>query len=236
MNGSKTILIADNDILATSLLEHTLIQAGFGVVVAYRGQDALKKMETQQPDLVVLDVTLPDLSGWEICQQIRQISTVPIIILSSQGKEADRVLGLEAGADDYLTKPCCCRELLARIKAIFRRIAFARDPQGTLIQIGNVRLDTAAYKVYKQDQALPLRQKEYDLLHTLMSRPGQVISRAELLDLVWGIDWLGDTRTLDVHIRWVREKIEESPSQPRYIQTIRGVGYRFATPGDLELH
>jgi two-component system alkaline phosphatase synthesis response regulator PhoP len=159
--------------------------------------------------------------------------SIPIIMLTAKGEEADRIAGLELGADDYLAKPFSFRELLARMRAIFRRMAFEEVPKTSPMEIGDVRLDAAAHKAYKQGGELTLTQKEYDLLHTLMSRAGQVVSRADLLDRVWGVEWLGDTRTLDVHIRWLREKVEEDPSQPRYVQTVRGVGYRFATEEEL---
>jgi DNA-binding response OmpR family regulator len=202
--------------------------------VAHDGHEALDLAQEESPDLIVLDIMLPGIDGLETCRRLRQESTVPIIMLTARGQEIDRVLGLEMGADDYLAKPFSFRELLARIRATFRRMAFEETPKATQIEIGDVSLDIGAHKAYKKDQELTLTQKEYDLLHTLMSRAGRVVSRAELLDLVWGVEWLGDTRTLDVHIRWVREKIEENPSQPRYVQTVRGVGYRFSTPEDLE--
>jgi DNA-binding response OmpR family regulator len=154
-------------------------------------------------------------------------------MLTARGQEIDRVLGLELGADDYLPKPFSFRELLARIRAVFRRMAFEEAPKAEQVRIGDVLLDLAAHKVYRQDQELAVTQKEYDLLRSLMTQAGRVVSRAELLDQVWGVDWLGDTRTLDVHVRWLREKIEEDPSQPHYIQTVRGVGYRFAAPEEL---
>jgi DNA-binding response OmpR family regulator len=202
--------------------------------VAHNGHQALDLAQEETPDLIVLDIMLPGMDGLETCRRLRQESTVPIIMLTARGQEIDRVLGLEMGADDYLAKPFSFRELLARIRAMFRRMAFEEAPKATQFEIGDVELDMAAHKVFRKGQELTLTQKEYDLLHTLMSRAGRVVSRAELLDLVWGVEWLGDTRTLDVHIRWVREKIEENPSQPRYVQTVRGVGYRFATPEELE--
>jgi len=202
--------------------------------VAHNGYDALEITREEEPDLIVLDIMLPGIDGWETCRRLRQESTVPIIMLTARGQEIDRVLGLEIGADDYLAKPFSFRELLARIRATFRRMAFEETPKTTQIQIGDVRLDVGAHRVYKKDRELTLTQKEYDLLHTLMSHAGQVVSRSELLDHVWDVEWMGDTRTLDVHIRWVREKVEEDPSQPRYIQTVRGVGYRFAVPEELE--
>lgn len=232
--AAKKILVVDDEPLITESLEYSLKQEGFEVVVAHDGHQALEITRREIPDLIVLDIMLPGMDGWETTRRLRQESTVPIIMLTARGQEIDRVLGLEMGADDYLAKPFSFRELLARIRATFRRMAFEEAPRTAQIQIGNVLLDVGAHKVYKQDQELTLTQKEYDLLRTLMSHAGQVVSRAKLLDQVWGVEWLGDTRTLDVHIRWVREKVEEDPSQPRYIQTVRGVGYRFATPEELE--
>jgi DNA-binding response OmpR family regulator len=231
---AKKILIVDDEPLITESLEYSLKQEGFQVLVVHDGYQALELTRQEQPDLVVLDIMLPGMDGWETCRRLRQESTVPIIMLTARGQEIDRVLGLETGADDYLAKPFSFRELLARIRAIFRRMAFEEPPKTDQIQIGDVWLDLAAHKVFKEDEELTLTQKEYDLLHTLMSHAGHVVSRADLLDQVWGIEWLGDTRTLDVHIRWVREKIEEDPGQPRYVQTVRGVGYRFAAPEEVE--
>ena len=231
--AARKILVIDDEPLITESLEYSLQQEGFQVMVAHHGDEALKIAREEAPDLIVLDIMLPGMDGWEVCRQLRQASTVPIIMLTARGQEIDRVLGLELGADDYLPKPFSFRELLARIRATFRRMSFEEAPKTAQIQIGDVRLDLAAHKVYKRDQELAMTQKEYDLLHTLMSNAGRVVSRADLLDQVWGVDWLGDTRTLDVHVRWVREKVEEDPSQPRYVQTVRGVGYRFATPEEV---
>ena len=231
---AKKILVVDDEPLITESLEYSLKQEGFEVAVAHDGHQAIEITRQESPDLIVLDIMLPGMDGWETCRRLRQESTVPIIMLTARGQEIDRVLGLEMGADDYLAKPFSFRELLARMRAIFRRMAFEEAPKATQIQIGDVLLDVDAHKVYKKGQELALTQKEYDLLRTLMAHAGQVVSRAELLDQVWGVEWLGDTRTLDVHVRWLREKIEEDPSQPHYVQTVRGVGYRFATPEKLE--
>jgi DNA-binding response OmpR family regulator len=173
---------------------------------------------------------LPGLDGWDVCRRLRETSTVPVIMLTARDEEIDRVLGLELGADDYLCKPFSFRELLARIRATFRRISFEGAPKTPVLQVGGVRIDLSAHKVFRDNEELAITQKEYDLLRVLMSWAGKVVSRAELLDQVWGVDWLGDVRTLDVHIRWLREKIEDDPSNPRSIQTVRGVGYRFAVP------
>jgi DNA-binding response OmpR family regulator len=203
------------------------------VWVADNGRDGLALAREKQPDVVVLDIMMPQMDGWDVCRALRRESTVPILMLTALGDEVDRILGLELGADDYLTKPFSTRELIARLKALLRRVELDRQEQTavTELTVGNLRLELNTHRAFKGDQELSLRQKEYELLTLLLSRPGEVISRAEFFDRVWGTDWLGDTRTLDVHIRWLREKIEADPGQPRLIQTIRGVGYRFAAEG-----
>ncbi|RME40400.1 MAG: DNA-binding response regulator [Caldilineae bacterium] len=231
---SKTILLVDDDRLIIETLTYSLQKEGYHTIATGDGLEAVRLEQEEHPDLVVLDIMLPSLDGWEVCRRIRQHSAVPIIMLTARDEEFDRVLGLEMGADDYLPKPFSFRELLARIRATLRRVEYERQPlPGQIITIGDVRVDQTAHQAYKKDTPLTMTQKEYDLLLTLMSRAGQVVSRAELLDKVWGVDWLGDTRTLDVHIRWVREKIEDNPGKPRYIQTVRGVGYRFIAPEEL---
>jgi len=230
----KTILVVDDDPLIIESLTYSLKKENFTVVSCGDGLEAVQLARETQPHLIVLDVMLPGIDGCEVCRRIRHESAVPIIMLTARGDEFDRVLGLEMGADDYLPKPFSFRELLARIHATLRRVEMERQPQTNhTLTIGAISVDPAAHQVRKNGQLLTMTQKEYDLLFTLMNRAGQVVSRAELLDMVWGIDWLGDTRTLDVHIRWVREKIEDTPSNPQYIKTVRGVGYRFSTPQDL---
>ncbi len=231
--ATKTILVVDDEALITQSLEYSFRQEGFKVLVAQDGQQALDIVEKDNLDLVVLDLMLPGMNGWEVCRRIRANSTIPIIMLTARGEEIDRVLGLEIGADDYLPKPFSFRELLARVRAIFRRMDFEGTSKSDRLQIGDVTLDPAAHKVSKEGKELALTQKEYDLLRALMSEAGHVVSRSELLNQVWGIDWMGDTRTLDVHIRWLREKIEDAPGQPRYIQTVRGVGYRFCRSEEI---
>jgi len=228
-----SVLLVDDDVMITSPLARALTQAGYQVSVANNGRQGLMLARHKNPDVVILDVMMPEMDGWDVCRALRQESTVPILMLTALGEEVDRILGLELGADDYLTKPFSTRELIARLKALLRRVEFdrRRETADGQIIVGNLRLDLGAHRAYKADQELRLRQKEYELLTLLLSRPGEVISRAEFFDRVWGTDWLGDTRTLDVHIRWLREKIEADPSQPRLIQTVRGVGYRFAAGG-----
>lgn len=228
-----SVLLVDDERMITDPLNRALSQAGYRVMVADNGRDGLTLAREQQPDVVVLDVMMPQMDGWDVCRALRQDSTVPILMLTALGDEVDRILGLELGADDYLTKPFSTRELIARLKALLRRVELDRRPQSTgdQIVVGDLRLDLKTHRAFKGDQELVLRQKEYDLLGLLLSRPGEVISRAEFFDRVWGTDWLGDTRTLDVHIRWLREKIEDDPGRPHLIQTVRGVGYRFAAEG-----
>jgi two-component system alkaline phosphatase synthesis response regulator PhoP len=180
------------------------------------------------PDIVVLDIMMPKMDGWAVCRHLREKSGVPIIMLTALGEEIDRILGLELGADDYMTKPFSSRELIAHIKAMLRRVALDKAPsKETIQQFGNLTINFATREVSKGDKLLNLRYKEFELLTLLVRNPEQVVDRGEIFDAVWGTDWLGDTRTLDVHIRWLREKIEEDPSQPKIIQTVRGVGYRF---------
>lgn len=231
----KTILLVDDDHLIIETLTYSLEKEGFKVVTTGDGLKAVTMEREYQPDLVVLDIMIPSIDGTEACRRIRQQSAVPIIMLTARGDEIDRVLGLEMGADDYLPKPFSFRELLARIRANLRRVDFHTQPvaDDQTTAIGDILVDNGAHKVYKNETILPLTQKEYDLLLTLMSEAGQVVNRPALLDKVWGIDWIGDTRTLDVHVRWLREKIEDDPSHPRYIQTVRGVGYRFITPEEM---
>jgi two-component system response regulator VicR len=222
------IVLIDDDPLITEPLVRVLRQQGFELQVAHNGRTGLELALTTQPDVVVLDIMMPEMDGWAVCRTLREQSVVPILMLTALNEEVDRILGLELGADDYLTKPFSTRELLARIKALLRRVALdqQRVPAQTM-QVGELRLNLDTRQVFKGNTLLELRYKEFELLSLLMSQPGQVVSRAEILDQVWGTDWLGDTRTLDVHIRWLREKIEHDPSQPRYVQTVRGVGYRF---------
>lgn len=230
------ILLVDDDAMLTEPLARALSEAGYDVAVAHDGQSGLKMALSRSPDAVVLDVMLPGMDGWEVCRAVRAASPVPILMLTALGEEVDRVLGLELGADDYLTKPFSTRELLARLRALLRRVEIDHERlhERPRLEVGELTLDRRMRQAYRGDLLLDLRYKEFELLSLLMSRAGEVVSRAELFDKVWGTDWLGDTRTLDVHIRWLREKLEEDPSDPRYILTVRGVGYRFAIHNDEE--
>lgn len=216
--------------MITAPLARALTQAGYTVLVAANGLEGLAMARKQKVDVAVLDVLMPEMDGWEVCRTLRQESAVPILMLTALGDEVDRILGLELGADDYLVKPFSTRELIARLRALLRRVELDRRQQlaGDVLAVGELRLELNTYRAFLGGQELILRQKEFDILALLLSRPGEVISRAEFFDQVWGTDWLGDTRSLDVHIRWLREKIEDDPGRPQHIQTVRGVGYRFA--------
>jgi DNA-binding response OmpR family regulator len=231
-----TLLLIDDDEMLTRPVARMLDENGFQTLVAHDGPTGLGTALDQQPDLVVLDVMLPGMDGWAVCRELRVHSSVPILMLTALGEEVDRILGLELGADDYLTKPFSTRELLAHVKALLRRVEMdrARKPGKDQITIGDVTLDLATRRVHRAGHELTLRFKEFELLSLLMFHGGEVLTRAELFDQVWGTDWLGDTRTLDVHIRWLREKIETDPGAPHYIQTVRNVGYRFAAPDEVQ--
>jgi len=230
------ILLVDDELLITDSLTYSLKREGFEVKAVADGNSALTAIEEQMPDLVVLDLMLPDISGFEVCRRLRAISTTPVIMLTARGEEIDRVLGLEVGADDYLAKPFSFRELLARIYALLRRVALDRQvmqPQVHALTLRQLSLDLSARRVFMGEQELQLSTREFDLLAILMKNAGRAMSRDELIDQVWGEDWTGDARTLDVHVRWLRLKIEEDPASPQYIQTVRGFGYRFAGPEEL---
>jgi DNA-binding response OmpR family regulator len=213
-----------------------LQKEGFEVLIAFDGETALDLARTQNPDLVLLDVMMPRLQGFEVCREIRRESTVPILMLTARSEEIDRIIGLDMGADDYVVKPFSFRELLARIRANLRRVELSSSgvkngPE--IVRIGSVSIDRKRHAVSRSGASVSLSQREYDLLLALMGAQGAVMSRSQLLDQVWGEQWVGDPRTLDVHIRWLREKIEADPAQPRLVLTVRGVGYRLVTPDEL---
>lgn len=228
------ILLVDDEPLITDSLTYSLKREGFEVHTAADGLSALQAVNELKPDLIVLDLMLPDISGYEVCRRLRQTTTTPVIMLTARGEEIDRVLGLEVGADDYLAKPFSFRELLARIRSMLRRVALDRQTtQPKPIALSQLSLDPVARRVFKGDKELQLSAREFDLLAVLMKNAGRAMGREELIKLVWGDDWIGDPRTLDVHVRWLRLKIEEDPATPQYIQTVRGYGYRFAGPEEL---
>jgi DNA-binding response OmpR family regulator len=222
------ILLIEDDRLIADPIARALKAQNFTVLTAATGTTGLEMSLQQHPDLVILDIMLPEMDGWAVCKAIRQKSVVPILMLTALSEEVDRIVGLELGADDYLTKPFSTRELLARIKALLRRVEFdtARATQNDLITFGDIKIDLNRRQVHKAGHEIALRFKEFELLALLVMKAGDVVTRAEIFDKVWGTEWLGDMRTLDVHIRWLREKLEDDPSVPRFIQTVRGVGYR----------
>ncbi len=226
-----TVLLVEDDVRITEPLERALRLQQFDVLVAHDGRAGLDMALDQDPDIVVLDVMMPEMSGWDVCKLLRQESTVPIMMLTALDEEVDRILGLELGADDYLTKPFSSRELIARIRALLRRVQLDRihpvEEPPTDYEIGDIRLDIARREVLKAGETLKLRYKEFELLKLLMHHAGTVVTRDTLFNDVWGTEWYGDTRTLDVHIRWLRQKIEDDPSDPLYIRTVRGVGFEF---------
>ena len=229
------ILVVEDEPLIADSLAYSLRRDGFEVDVATDGPGALRQAAERLPDLVVLDLILPGLDGLEVCRRLRNGSPVPVIMLTARGEESDRVAGLELGADDYLVKPFSFRELLARIRATLRRVSLDQGlAEAGPLKVGQLTLDREAHRVLKQGHPLDLSVREFDLLEALMGQAGRALTREALLGAVWGSDWVGDPRTLDVHVRWLRMKVEDDPAEPRYIQTVRGMGYRFAGPEEFE--
>ncbi len=220
------ILVVEDEESFREGVSFILSKEGYEVIDAADGNDAIIKFEREGADLVLLDVMLPGLSGLEVCKKLRTLTKVPIIMLTAKDTELDKVLGLEIGADDYITKPFSSRELLARVKAILRRTGNV-DIKSAILEIGPVRVDTERHTVSVEgiDQSLPL--KEFDLLVYLMQNAGRVLTRTQLIDRIWGSDYFGDTKTLDVHVKRLRSRIEKDAANPRFIQTIRGLGYKF---------
>ncbi len=221
---SAILLVEEEEAIAEPLVGQ-LEREGFAVEIATTLAGARVALSRASPDVVLLDVMLPDGDGRDLCRELSHGSDVPVIMLTARSEEVDRVLGLELGADDYVVKPFSTRELAARIRAVLRRRSTSN--QLAAIQIGDVRLDPAARTATKAGQPIELTMREFDLLHLLMREAGRVIPREEIMDEVWDPRWFGATKTLDVHIAWLRRKIEDEPSAPRYITTVRGVGYRF---------
>lgn len=227
---SKKVLVVDDEKLIVKGIRFSLEQDGMEVVCAYDGEEALEIAKNEQFDIILLDVMLPGLSGFEVCQQIREFSDVPIVMLTAKGEDMDKILGLEYGADDYITKPFNILEVKARIKAIMRRTtakAADKPADEAIIKRGDMSIDREGRRVYIEDREINLTAKEFDVLELLVLNPNKVYSREKLLTLVWGEDYPGDVRTVDVHIRRLREKIEKNPSEPRYVHTKWGVGYYF---------
>ncbi len=229
---ARTILVVDDETTLRETLVDALEAEGFRVVAAADGREALALFRSERPDLILLDLMLPELSGVEVCRIIRAESSVPIVMLTAKDSELDKVVGLELGADDYVTKPFSLRELSARIRALFRRSEQAvvlEAPPG-VVDLDGVQVDLAGHRLLRDGETLPIKPKAFELLTFLIRHPGQVFTRDQLLERVWGYDYAGETRTVDVHIHWLRSQVEEDPSAPRFIHTVRGVGYVFRRP------
>src|ERR1700736_4469377 len=243
---ARKILVVDDEAVLLETMAYNLEQAGYQVIIASDGASALEAARRETPDLIILDIMLPEMDGLEVCRLLRResnTSTTPIMMLTAKGDEIDKVVGLEVGADDYVTKPFGRRELLARVRALLRRAGQAPVPTSQErpaetsssvvpranreLVAGPLRIDLAGRRVHCRGQELELQPKQFDLLTYLVRNRGTVLTRDQLLHNVWGYDYAGDTRTVDVHIRWLREKLEEDPDNPRLIQTVRGVGYCF---------
>jgi two-component system response regulator RegX3 len=224
-----TVLVVEDEESFVEALAVGLKREGFLVRVARDGVEAVEAFETMRPDLVLLDVMLPRLSGIDVCRELRSRSRVPIIMVTAKGGEIDTVVGLEVGADDYVTKPYRLRELVARMRAVLRRSPPLDDgtPAGEILEVGDVRLDPERHEVHVRSVPVLLPLKEFELLELLLANAGRVLTRETLIDRVWGPHYVGDTKTLDVHVKRLRSKIEDDPSNPRRITTIRGLGYKF---------
>jgi DNA-binding response OmpR family regulator len=235
---TRTVLVVDDEPTLRETLAEALEADGLRVVTAADGREALERFRADPPDLVLLDLMLPQLSGIEVCRILRRESAVPIIMLTAKDSEIDKVVGLELGADDYVTKPFSLRELLARIRSQLRRLESlgahadgdaphaAHEP----LRLGAVTIDLAGHRLLRDGHELAIKPKAFELLAFLVRNPGQVFSRDQLLEKVWGYDYAGETRTVDVHVHWLRAAIETDPGQPRYLQTIRGTGYVLRLP------
>ena len=221
------ILLVEDEIALSDPLSFLLEREGYEVEVAADGPSAITAFDRAGADLVLLDLMLPGLPGTEVCREIRTRSTVPIIMLTAKDSEIDVVVGLELGADDYVTKPYSSRELLARIRAVLRRRTEIEDFDEAVLEGGRVRMDVDRHTVEVDGEPVPMPLKEFELLELLMRNPGRVLTRGQLIDRVWGSDYFGDTKTLDVHIKRIRSKIEQQPSEPVQLVTVRGLGYRF---------
>jgi DNA-binding response OmpR family regulator len=241
---ARTILVVDDEATLRETLVEALELEGFRAIPAADGREALARFRADRPDLVLLDLMLPELSGVEVCRILRAESSVPIVMLTARDGEVDKVVGLELGADDYVTKPFSVRELTARIRGIFRRAdalaaaSSAGEPAGPvpssaglpLVDLGRVSVDLAGHRVLRDGLQVPVKPKAFELLAFLLRNPGQVFTRDQLLERVWGYDYAGETRTVDVHVHWLRSELEDDPSNPELLQTVRGVGYVLRRP------
>lgn len=233
MAGRKILIVEDDEILLDAL-KYNLTKESYEVVTAMDGAQALEVARTEQPELIILDVMLPELDGFEVCRILRKEMTVPILMLTAKIEEIDKVVGLEIGADDYMTKPFSLRELLARLKAMLRRQEMLKgkavsgeEAAPATLKVDGLSIDFARHQVFMGDSALDLSPKEFELLAFLAKNKGLAFTRESLLEKIWGYDYTGDTRTVDVHIRWLRRKVEADPAHPQLLLTVRGLGYKF---------
>jgi len=222
---TKVLIVEDEESMADPLA-FLLRREGFSTQIAANGPDALTEYDRNGADIVLLDLMLPGMSGTEVCKHLRARGPVPVIMVTARDAEIDKVVGLELGADDYITKPYSTRELIARIRAVLRRGVEAEDPGSPVLQAGPVRMDVDRHVVSVHGDLVPLPLKEFDLLEYLIRNAGRVLTRGQLIDRVWGSDYVGDTKTLDVHVKRLRAKIEPDPAAPRYLITVRGLGYK----------
>ncbi len=225
-----TIAIVEDEANIVELIKYNLDREGYRTISANNGRKGLELVKQELPDLVILDLMLPELDGLSVCKQLRsdsQTKSIPIIILTAKSEEADRVLGLEMGADDYVTKPFSPRELVARVRAVLRRSGSVDEEEPEVIESGVIRIDLRQHLVKVRGVEVELTPKEFDFLKLLLLNPGRAFTREFLLEHLWGYEYFGDTRTVDVHVRRLRQKIEEDPANPEYLETVRGVGYRF---------
>jgi len=237
VSGTRTILLVEDEASITEPLTAALEREGWTTHVTASAREAPGLVTSKDPDLVLLDVMLEDGSGFDVCREIRQTSRVPIIMLTARGEELDRIIGLELGADDYVVKPFSARELIARIRAVMRRTAevvTAAPPRDDRIEIGDVVLESSMRRVTLAGDEVDLTRKEYELLALLMRNAGTVLTRERLIDEVWDSNWFGSTKTLDVHVSGIRRKLGDDPSKPRFVHTVRGVGFRFSAPDEVE--
>jgi two-component system, OmpR family, response regulator RegX3 len=233
-HGRRTILMVEDEPSITTPLTEALEREGFESAVARTAEEGISLAGDVRPDLVLLDVMLPDGSGYDVCRELRRGSDVPIIMLTARGEETDRIVGLEVGADDYVLKPFSARELVARIRAVLRRARASEPPAAEeTLAVGEVCLDPARHEVTCAGITVDLTRKEFDVLRLLMRNAGAVVSRERLIEDVWDVNWFGPTKTLDVHVSALRRKLGDDPAAPRYVHTVRGVGFRFAAPSEL---
>ena len=228
--ANEKILVVDDEEHIAELISYNLTSNGYKVVIANNGIDAIKLAIEEKPNLILLDLMIPGKDGYDVCKDVRsnsEIRNTPIIMLTAKSEEVDKILGLELGADDYITKPFSVRELLARVKAVLRRFSIV-EPESNVLTFGDLVADFDKREILVKDKKLDLTLKEFELLEILIRNKGKILTRDTLLDKIWGYEYIGETRTVDVHIRYLRKKIEADDKNPKFIETIRGVGYRFS--------